>query len=732
MMTSPANAPQQIGKYRITGEIGRGGMGVVYKAVDPYIQRTLAIKTICIHTEKTDEELKKWKTRFLREARLAGKLSHPNIVTIHDVGEASGLFYIAMEYVEGRSLRDVIDSHEKLSFEEIQGLLEQICDAISYAHDNNILHCDIKPDNILVDSRGNAAIVDFGIARTTTSDLTSTLSLMVTPSYAAPERISGKEVGPSSDVFSIAATVYELMTGEKPFPGDNISTVIKKILYDEPPEPTSLSPELPDEINAIISKALAKEPEDRYRNCRDFYGAIADFNNTTQRLRNNIENKKPKTLTAPTIQVFPQKHRKQNHLKWALSVGMVLLIVGLGAFFYVKKTGLNEIPIPFGPSQDIDEKRDPVVGGSGAVYSSKIHTEDEDVGADKKSVVFKNAVYKIGPDNSSSPSLPDLSTSEGCILQAKQFLDKEDYDNAVVSLKKGLALAPDNYNAHYLLGSIFKVKENYDEAVVEYKKALSIEKTFSLPYKALGEISEEKGETEEALSYYQKYCDITSDEANVREVRERMKQLNATLQEAKIRSENEKARMVAESLKKRQEKEKKEIDKYFKKGVRLLHDREFSQAVTHFRKILALDPEHKQAKSLLKQAQGEANRKKNIDQLCSQGVRALKKGDYPGAKSCFTRVLKLDKAHASAKKYLKEAHTKEMITYYFTNGVKAYNEGDYEQTMVHFREVLKLDSNHEEARRYIKMAKLESMDQQLEEPQENAFEQSDAKLPKGW
>ncbi|MCJ7773918.1 MAG: serine/threonine protein kinase [Desulfobacterales bacterium] len=245
------NTTKYIGKYEIIEEIGKGGMGIVYKSIDPYIERTLAIKTIRYDIPKDEADQKKWKKRFLREAKLAGNLAHPNIVTIYDAGEESGLFYIAMEYIEGKSLREILQSSKKISFEEVQSMMGQICDALSYASKKGVIHCDIKPENIILDKEGKIYLVDFGIARTSSADLTKTMLSMVTPSYTSPERLNGIEPDIRSDIFALGAVLYEIVSGQKAFQGDTVSTIMKSILYDAPVKVEAISSDMPKEIHYI-------------------------------------------------------------------------------------------------------------------------------------------------------------------------------------------------------------------------------------------------------------------------------------------------------------------------------------------------------------------------------------------------------------------------------------------------------------------------------------------------
>lgn len=259
----------KIGKYTISGELGRGAMGIVYKGLDPMIGRAVAIKTIRFDLSSRDSEQENVRKRFMREAQSAGSLSHPNIVTIYEVGEDQGVTYIAMQHVEGNSLDELICSGKKFSVAEVADLMAQIGDALDYAHEMGIVHRDIKPANMLVDKNGKPHIVDFGIARVSTSTMTQTSLAMGTPYYMSPEQISGQKVDSRTDVFSLGAVIYELLTQKKPFPGENITTVIYRIINEQAIPVEQLRKDLPADLDRIIQKALAKDPDSRYRNCRE-------------------------------------------------------------------------------------------------------------------------------------------------------------------------------------------------------------------------------------------------------------------------------------------------------------------------------------------------------------------------------------------------------------------------------------------------------------------------------
>ena len=260
----------RIGKYILQGELGKGAMGVVYKGLDPYIERPVAVKTIRFELLSDPAEQEQAQVRFMREARSAGNLSHPNIVTIYEVGEDLGQTFIAMEYVDGQSLEKLLASGKRLEFEEVIRLISRVGDALDYAHGKGVIHRDIKPANILIDKEGAPHIVDFGIARlAASSTLTLTRTVMGTPFYMSPEQIAGKKIDHRTDIFSLGTILYELVTGNKPFPGESLTTIIYKIMNETPPPVTNCKKGLPEGIDRIVSRAIAKNPEARYQRCAD-------------------------------------------------------------------------------------------------------------------------------------------------------------------------------------------------------------------------------------------------------------------------------------------------------------------------------------------------------------------------------------------------------------------------------------------------------------------------------
>ncbi len=271
-------AIMKAGRYEIVGELGRGAMGVVYKATDPVIGRAVAVKTIKLSEEGTGLSRPELLSRFQTEARAAGLLTHPNIVVVFDAGEEEGLYYITMELVEGKSVQALLDAGHAFPLPRVLRIMEQTCSALQFAHERNVVHRDIKPANIMLTGDDTVKVTDFGTAKILQfGTVQQTAHVMGTPSYMSPEQIKGRAVDGRSDIFSLGVMLYEMITGEKPFPGQSITTVIYKIVNEEPVPPRNINPSIHPGISAAVMKALAKEPDDRYQSCREMLEDLRNY-----------------------------------------------------------------------------------------------------------------------------------------------------------------------------------------------------------------------------------------------------------------------------------------------------------------------------------------------------------------------------------------------------------------------------------------------------------------------
>lgn len=348
---------EKIGRYEIIKTIGQGAMGLVYKARDPMIDRIVAIKTIRQDSNLFARDAEEVKGRFRREAQVAGKLSHPGIVTIYDVGEEGGLFYIVMEYVEGETLDRIIDAKRLPDLDKSIDLMLQVCDAIGYAHKNGIIHRDIKPANVMIVDKKLVKVMDFGIARIASSDMTQTGKVIGTPNYMSPEQVMGVKVDHRTDIFSLGVALYELLTGEKAFPGESITTVIYRILHEDPISPRKLKLQLPSSLDYIVNKAISKDIEKRYQNVEEFTKDLKNYRNpaslpagmdsAAQKASKKAEPEAEDTLSMSNIGPAPARAAKaekketqpakSSNIGYLLIVALILIVVIGGGLVFFKK-----------------------------------------------------------------------------------------------------------------------------------------------------------------------------------------------------------------------------------------------------------------------------------------------------------------------------------------------------------------------------------------------------------
>lgn len=260
---------ETLGRYKVIGVIGQGAMGTVYKAVDPMIDRTVAIKTI--NLSLSADELVEYEARFQQEIKAAGRLNHPNIVTIYDVGRTDTVAYMAMEFLEGRELKDLLTEQNRPSTYAVIDWIAQAAEGLGFAHKNDVIHRDVKPSNIMVVGEGLAKITDFGIARTSASAVkTMTGMILGSPRYMSPEQVIGKKLDYRTDIFSLGVVLYEALTGRAPFDGDNVNAIMYATVNTEPITPSSQVPGVPQILDLIVAKALAKAADERYQSMGEF------------------------------------------------------------------------------------------------------------------------------------------------------------------------------------------------------------------------------------------------------------------------------------------------------------------------------------------------------------------------------------------------------------------------------------------------------------------------------
>ncbi len=274
----PQPTIETLGRYKVLDLLGRGAMGVVYKAIDPAIDRVVAIKTI--NLTLSDDELAEYEARFAQEVKAAGRLNHPNIVSIYDVGKTDDFAWMAMEFIDGHELKTLLRGQKALPVNDGLDIIQQVAEGLAFAHGKDIVHRDIKPSNIMItedEDHAIAKITDFGIARMSSSSVkTMTGIVLGSPRYMSPEQVLGKKVGPASDIFSLGVVMFETLTGSAPFDSPSINSIMYQTVHEPCPQASALNGELPPELDRIVSKAMAKLPEERFASMREFARAIRD------------------------------------------------------------------------------------------------------------------------------------------------------------------------------------------------------------------------------------------------------------------------------------------------------------------------------------------------------------------------------------------------------------------------------------------------------------------------
>jgi eukaryotic-like serine/threonine-protein kinase len=340
-------SPETIGRYTVIRELGRGAMGVVFEASDPNLGRTVALKTVHANAIETDPEAAA--RRFKNEARAAGSLSHPNIVTVFDAGEQDGLLFIAMELLAGETLDAHLSQHRTVPLQRAIDITRQICDALDYANAKGIVHRDIKPANIILLPNGTVKITDFGLARTAEA-ITMTGQVMGTPHYMSPEQVRGRPVDGRSDLFSVGVMLYEMVTGERPFEGQSITTIMYKIVHETPTSPRALDASIPAGLSAVIERSMAKTPEERFQTGSELIEALENYNRFQPNASSaSTMNVPPETVVAshPTVSagITARPAKSRGKLLFAAVLVIVAAIVFFGVFHRgSKRSGADHNP----------------------------------------------------------------------------------------------------------------------------------------------------------------------------------------------------------------------------------------------------------------------------------------------------------------------------------------------------------------------------------------------------
>ncbi len=347
---------EKLGKYEIRGTLGRGAMGVVYDGWDPLIERRVAIKTVRLPNEE-DTEAGQGLARFRREAQAAGRLQHPNIVAVYDYGETGDIAYLVMEFVDGRSLKSALDADERFPVAELVRVMQQLLQALQYSHDHGVVHRDIKPANIMLTRAGQVKVADFGVARIESSSMTQVGTVLGTPAYMSPEQLAGQTVDLRSDIYSAGVVLYQLLTGDRPYHGSNLTSIYHQALNSEPIPPSKLAVTVPPAFDPVVARAMAKRPQERFASSDEFAAAIRAAGEEQAPLMAAEPDAtivssapasapapapRPNAVAVPPAGSLPSRGGGNRTVALAASAGMALLLAGGGAWYLTRPAPLGD------------------------------------------------------------------------------------------------------------------------------------------------------------------------------------------------------------------------------------------------------------------------------------------------------------------------------------------------------------------------------------------------------
>ncbi len=470
------------GRYQMLGELGRGAMGTVYKAFDRTIGRVVAMKTIPVEAEPSQRAA--LVERLKQEARAAGTLDHPNIVTVYDVGEEAGVFYLTMQHLEGQTLESFCAKRELLPLEKVLAIGQQICAGVGFAHEKGIIHRDLKPSNLMLTSQDLVKVMDFGIAKLGDAGLTKAGMILGTPRYLSPEQASGGRVDHRSDIFAIGAILYELLTGEKAFTGETATAVVYQVLNVNPIPPKAIERSLPPALDAILMHALDKDPDHRYQNCDELARALAQVSgHSTAKIRTQ---RMPALRDEEAAAVPASSGSGRRVAMWTATALLALVAVAVVGWQRFQPAGQRTTVVE--PRKETAAEPAPAVGRSGAGEAQPLESEgrispaaptgrssgptkavatgpvvEPDVAAAsppaptdrprareaaKTGTGFQSSQEPAGPRSQGMFSAGDVP---GLLARAHSYAGRGEYDKAIVLYQEILSIQPAHAEARQAL-----------------------------------------------------------------------------------------------------------------------------------------------------------------------------------------------------------------------------------------------------------------------------------------
>ncbi|MBD3414113.1 MAG: protein kinase [Candidatus Aminicenantes bacterium] len=597
-------------RYEIIEELGRGGMGKVYRAEDVKIDEEVALKLL-----KPEISIdKKYIERFSNEIKLARRISHRNVCRMYHFGEERGLYYITMEYVLGEDLKTTLRRVGPLSAGKAIFIAKQICEGLSEAHRLGVVHRDLKPQNIMIDKQGNVRIMDFGVARFVRGkSITDVGTVVGTPEYMSPEQASAKDVDRRADIYSLGVILYEMVSGRTPFSGDTALSVAIKHKSEKPKQPKELNEQIPEELNQLILKCLEKDKQRRYQHAKELLQELSNIEKgipTTERV---VPKERPFTSKEITVKFSVKKF---------LTAAALVFFAGLLGFAIWKLI----------PGKETESK---------ASLSVPSGTEDTSL---KKTDSFVNGL---------------------------ELWEKSKYEEALVQFRAAVDKDPSHIKARIKIAEILQSQKKTEEAIQEYKKVIERKPSDPLSYKKLAEIYEKQNDLLEARSYYQQYLELAPQDEQYTMTKDHVDELESRIKAEKPQEESERKYSAGKEQKSRETEEQavrsqttsdpmKETTKIKQKlgsqekKVKQSIKKADPENKDQEKKAITADPEN--TKDTRKEHSSEIAEKMKKKSLVSDkldtGIQEFEKGNYKKTLSLMQEVLEMSPEHTEANKYV--------------------------------------------------------------------------------
>jgi serine/threonine protein kinase len=660
------------GRYQIIEELGKGGMGNVYKVLDKELGEKVALKLLKPEIAADNNIIE----RFRNELKFARKITHKNVCRMYDLSKAEMTPYITMEYVSGEDLKSTLRRVGPLSTGKVVYIAKQVCEGLLEAHKLGVVHRDLKPQNIMIDKKGHAHIMDFGIARSMKSKGVTTSGMMIgTPEYMSPEQVEGKPVDVRADIYAMGVILYEMTTGTTPFTGDTAISVAIKHTREKPRNPREINVQIPLELSRLILQCLEKDRGKRPQSVEELMEEL-----------NKIERRFP-----TTDRVIPDKPSTSREFT---------------ARFVPKKIFLTALII---------------IGAVTIVLAAWQFTPLPDI--------FKK-----------SPAPPPEHQVEDAMNAASQFWKNKEYSKAYNQYKKALEIEPSHFEAQFGLANALKAQEKFDEAIPEYEKAIALDNTDQRPYGQLGLIYEQRQKPDKALQYYKKYLEIAPQGQEFNVVAQKVKYLEDKIQTAAEKPKEPAEQSAAKQTKPKKpkvrpeektspkpepaepEKKKPDVSGNLDRGIQAFNREDYQECIKQMEEVLKVEPHNSSAQFFMAEAKKRISdriKEQEISSKLETAQDAFRKGNYQECIQQAEEVLQLAPGNVAAQTLLTEAKKKieeRRIEQQINDGLRrardAFQNREYQECISQANRVLELDADNGEARRLLSQARINYAQQQ--------------------